>query len=269
MFKHKIMNETERTWLKQLVCKDKDLLFYSYLTSRKSNTIFFGQYDQGQLTSVLAYLKGLSFHAFAYYRASEVNPDLEELIRYAYKELKLSFDEVGSTIVNDNDLVQFQKQKLLYGTPKQEIVMKYSFLEKEEEDLSFQSEIIKEKDFAQVSKLLKEAGMPFFDEASLHTSPYVAIKNDQNKIVAVGGFHLFDHEIVELGNICTHPLYRKNGYGKKITKHLVSMGREKGKDIYLYVFRDNKPAIAMYTLLGFSELTSLHLIEFKPHIFNK
>lgn len=37
----------------------------------------------------------------------------------------------------------------------------------------------------------------------------------QDELIAVGGYHIYSEDYVELGNIGTDVVWRRNGYGKK------------------------------------------------------
>lgn len=37
----------------------------------------------------------------------------------------------------------------------------------------------------------------------------------QDELIAVGGYHIYSEDYVELGNIGTDVAWRRNGYGKK------------------------------------------------------
>lgn len=75
-----------------------------------------------------------------------------------------------------------------------------------------------------------------------------------DQLVAAGGTHAMTrtYGIAVLGNIFTHPGFRRHGYARAITATLVTNLLAQGyRDVVLNVVADNSPAISLYTSLGF------------------
>jgi len=80
--------------------------------------------------------------------------------------------------------------------------------------------------------------------------------------MAIGGFHMYTEEFVELGNIGTSIHHRKKGLGTQITSDVCRLGLQKSPHVYLVVFADNAAAIHLYEKLGFETVARYAFVEF-------
>ncbi len=75
-----------------------------------------------------------------------------------------------------------------------------------------------------------------------------------NKVVGYGGMHMAVDECY-IANIAVLPNFRKNGFGKAITTHLIKEAEKLSCEfISLEVRPSNKPAVSLYNTLGFEEV---------------
>lgn len=59
------LTTTELDALLGHISKDEHFLYYTYLTTRRSRSVHYGHFsEEGELLGVLAYLRGMPFHAF-------------------------------------------------------------------------------------------------------------------------------------------------------------------------------------------------------------
>jgi GNAT superfamily N-acetyltransferase len=93
-----------------------------------------------------------------------------------------------------------------------------------------------------------------FDPRMIETGMYYGLKIN-NKLVCISGVHVYSesYKVAALGNITTHPDYRRKGYGQRVTAHLCKILSAKVDAIGLNVGQDNIPAIKCYNNLGFTE----------------
>ena len=72
-------------------------------------------------------------------------------------------------------------------------------------------------------------------------------------LVSVAGVHVHStrYRVAALGNITTHPGYRKQGFARIVTSHLCRVLLEETDTISLNVKIDNTAAISLYRSLGF------------------
>ncbi len=65
----------------------------------------------------------------------------------------------------------------------------------------------------------------------------------------------------EIGNITTHPAFRRMGLARQSVAALVRALAQEGQRVFLMVFRSNDAAIALYEGLGFRRLRPMFLME--------
>ncbi len=92
----------------------------------------------------------------------------------------------------------------------------------------------------------------WFDPRMLETNQYFGIRDDA-VLVAIAGIHVYSpqYKVAALGNIATLPLYRRKGYGQRVTAKLCRSLSTEVSSIGLNVKADNKAAILCYQKLGF------------------
>ncbi|MFC0416125.1 GNAT family N-acetyltransferase [Cytobacillus solani] len=256
MISHRLLTQEAIVQLIDQVDKDQHLLFYSYLTQRKEKAQFIGQYADNQLTAVLAYLRELSFPAFSFYRINHQEVFFPELIVFTRSTIKLDKNAICGIILCQRDLQLFQSFGLITGIPRRFFTMKHIDQSKLLE--SSMTQLVKENEFSKVIAFLQKGEMKFFTRSELERCPFLGIK-DGGEFIAIGGFHFYDPQLVELGNIVTRPDHRGNGLAKLVTSELTHIGKQLSSDVYLGVLAENLPAVHIYESLGFQTTAELSL----------
>lgn len=97
-----------------------------------------------------------------------------------------------------------------------------------------------------------------FSPRMLKTNMYWGVKKDGN-IVSVAGVHVCSESygVAALGNIATHPDFRKRGLGTAVTAKLCSSLLDIVGSIGLNVKTDNVAALNCYRKLGFVETATI------------
>ena len=92
----------------------------------------------------------------------------------------------------------------------------------------------------------------WFDLRAVEIGQYFGLRQD-GRLVSVAGVHVYSEEykVAALGNIVTHPAYRRRGYARQVTARLCQSVLEKVEYVGLNVKADNDAAIDCYTGLGF------------------
>lgn len=95
----------------------------------------------------------------------------------------------------------------------------------------------------------------WFDPRMLDTGQYYGIRVD-DQLVSVAGIHVYSptYRVAALGNIVTHPGYRRQGLGLKTTVRVCQSLIKSVDHIGLNVKADNLPAINCYQKLGFETI---------------
>ena len=106
-----------------------------------------------------------------------------------------------------------------------------------------------------------------FNPRMVKTNMYWGVKM-QGSIVSVAGVHVCSQRygVAALGNIATHPDFRKRGLGTAVTAKLCSSLLDIVESIGLNVKTDNAAALHCYRKLGFEEIAT---IEQYMIFFNK
>lgn len=92
----------------------------------------------------------------------------------------------------------------------------------------------------------------WFDLRVLETGQYFGVRQD-GRLVSVAGVHVYSerYAVAALGNIVTHPAYRRRGYARQATARLCQSVLRTAKYVGLNVKANNEAAIGCYTSLGF------------------
>lgn len=111
----------------------------------------------------------------------------------------------------------------------------------------------------EINQLYRIDGTPaFYSSENIDDAVYYGA-SDGGRIVAVAGTHVVapDEGIAVVGNVFTHPGYRKRGLGtvvtSAVTRHLLADCRE----VVLSVDQRNVPAVRAYRRLGYREVGRL------------
>jgi ribosomal protein S18 acetylase RimI-like enzyme len=259
MISHRLLKDETVIQLIDEIDRDQHLLFYSYLTQRKERALFIGQYVDNQLAAVLAYLSDLSFPAFSFYRINQQEVFLPELIAFTRATIQLEKNAICGTILSHRDLQLFQSFSLILGTPQRFLTMKH--LDQSKLLVSNITEQVKTDEFSKVIDFLRKGEMRFFTGSELEQCPFLGIK-DARDFIAVGGFHFYDPQLVELGNIVTRLDHRGKGLAKLLTSQLTHMGKQLSSDVYLGVLAENLPAVRVYEGLGYQTTAELSIVDF-------
>lgn len=259
MLSHRLLTHAEIFELLPQIHADQNFLFYSYLTQRKEKAQYICQFMNNQLTAVLAYLSELSFPAFSFFRVEEMDIFFPELIAFTRETIELDENAVCGTILCQRDLELFQSFGLIKGIPQRFLTMKH-----QDESKLLESHMvnkISENEYSEVIDLLHSADMRFFTRSELENCPFLGIKEGKN-FIAVGGYHFYDTQLVELGNIVTRLAYRGRGLAKLLTSELTHLGKKLSPDVYLGVLANNLPAIRVYEGLGYQTTMELSIVNF-------
>jgi len=92
----------------------------------------------------------------------------------------------------------------------------------------------------------------WFDLRVLETGQYFGLRQD-GRLVSVAGVHVYSerYRVAALGNIVTHPAYRRRGYARRVMGRLCQSVLEKVEHVGLNVKANNEAATACYAGLGF------------------
>jgi ribosomal protein S18 acetylase RimI-like enzyme len=110
-------------------------------------------------------------------------------------------------------------------------------------------------DTAAIMALYQHFPDNFFEPYQLETGLYFGIeKDDSEGLAAIAGIHVFSetYDIAAIGNLVTHPDYRRRSYATAVTTRLLSELFESVSLVTLNVQEGNLAAIGTYEKFGFS-----------------
>ncbi len=93
---------------------------------------------------------------------------------------------------------------------------------------------------------------------TIELGTYVAIQQDA-QIAAMAGVRFHPPGCREISAVCTHPSFRRRGYGKRLVSALIDEIRGADEIPFLHVMSENGEAIALYEALGFVRRAELNL----------
>ena len=82
---------------------------------------------------------------------------------------------------------------------------------------------------------------------------------ENDHVVAMAGERMQLDEYSEVSGVCTHPDYKKRGYGGGLTLFKAEQVRDRGKTPFLGVYEENINAVRLYEKLGFKIYTTVIL----------
>ncbi|WGU96605.1 GNAT family N-acetyltransferase [Paenibacillus dendritiformis] len=254
------LTEKELDALLGHVSKDEHFLYYTYLTSRRSRSIHYGHFSpEGEMLGVLAYLRGMPFHAFSVLPLSD-RFAIEPLVRRIQSDAMLPSGAEGSFILSEE--VRRRLEPQLHSVIHYRPLM--TMMHPDPGSLppaDGQVVPLKPEHKERIVGRMREFQSIAFTEEELQY-PCVGIFED-NELVAVGGYHVYSAEAAELGNIGTIASRRGRGYGANITAELVRTASRLTSYVLLEVFNDNEPAIRLYRTLGFEQVNQLYMTSFR------
>lgn len=106
-------------------------------------------------------------------------------------------------------------------------------------------------DTDELRELYRVCGTPAWTPNALNFGPFFGVKNKDGKIVSVAGVHFVTKFVSEIGNVATHPKYRRKGYANccvaAATKEVLSVSDR----VALHFFGSNTGAKKLYEKMGF------------------
>lgn len=82
-------------------------------------------------------------------------------------------------------------------------------------------------------------------------------------LVSMAGIHYATTDVIEIGQVATHPDYRRQGHAAACIAALCKTCFALAPRVYLLVLEENAPAIATYRSLGFQPIERYGMITFR------
>lgn len=110
--------------------------------------------------------------------------------------------------------------------------------------------------------LAAQAGLQALEADPLRYGPAYGVWAD-DVLVAMAATHLTIPGAAEIGNIATHPKYRRQGYARQVVSALTRAHLAQGRRVFLMVFETNRAAQRLYQGLGFVRQREMFLMRCK------
>lgn len=257
----KTLNLCEQTELLEQMELEKAYIFYGNLRLRADRSLTLVETDEHGWKAAGSYLLGMPFHAFTFHL-------IEVKGTYAVKgmleEFRARFGEDNGTM-RQGVLTAVESCVERLEIPhvlerKSMLLMKLTAPEK----LLPRGEsfLIEEAQGKAAQELAAAIGMISFRAEEIREWPHIALASEEGEWIAMAGFHVYEDDFVEIGNIGTAVEHRKKGLGLQITSDICRIGLQKSPNVYLFVFADNTAAICVYEKLGFTVVKRYAFVTF-------
>ncbi len=170
------------------------------------------------------------------------------------------FLEDSRSVVPDRFHFHVQEEQMpalqaVYPTDGAEAMLRMG-LERDDFEGSFDDDTVRRlghRDTAAIMELYEHYPDNFFEPYQLETGFYFGIRDDDDRLVSMGGVHVLseEYDVAVIGNLVTHSEYRGQGLATLVTQRLVEELFEQVSLLALNVGRGNEPAVHLYEKLGF------------------
>lgn len=91
---------------------------------------------------------------------------------------------------------------------------------------------------------------------------FVGVRRD-GRLAAMAGERMHPPGHVELSGVCTHPDFRGQGLGGRLSAHVIRAILARGETPFLHAWKDNSGAIALYEKLGYRVRCDMNVAVFE------
>lgn len=258
----KSLNLYEQTELLEQMELEKTYIFYGNLRLRAKRSLTIAETDEHGWKAAGSYLTGMPFHAFTFHLA-------EAKGTYSLKGMLEDFrarlgggggsERQGVLTAAESCVERLEIPHVLER--KAMLLMKLT----DPERLLPRGEsfLIEEAKGKAAEELAAAIGILSFRAEEVREMPHIALESDEGELIAMAGFHAYENDFVEIGNIGTEAEHRKRGLGMQITSDICRIGLQKSPNVYLFVFSDNEAAIRVYEKLGFTTVERYAFVTFQ------
>ncbi|MFD2368554.1 GNAT family N-acetyltransferase [Brevibacillus sp. GCM10020057] len=252
----------EQTELQAQLQWEKSYIFYGNLRLRAQRSLTLAEVDERGWIAAGSYLQGLPFHAFTFHL-------IEETGAYSVKEMLAEFRRrLGGDDGNERQGVLTVEESCAERLEIPDVTERKTMLLMKLTDpkrlLPRGESFLLEKSAAtKAAELAATIGMLSFRAEELEEMPHIALASEAGELIAMAGFHVYEDEFVEIGNIGTAAGHRNKGWGMQVVSDICRIGLEKSPNVYLFVFADNQAAIRVYEKLGFTTVERYSFVTFR------
>jgi len=224
----------------------QDRLYAAYAVGDLEPALFrqcewYAAFRDGRMTTLCLHFKGLRPHSIFIMGAAK---DLPRILDRALKPAKRAF--FASKADHLSALAKF------YSLQKVEEMFRMVLAPDDFIPVDGLVVRLGEGHLHQLQELYRWGGDVAFASYQVEQGVFYGVEKD-HKLVATAGTHLVSrtYSLGIVGNVFTHPDYRRQGYATICTSAVVEELLSQSLDVVLNVEQDNEPAIKTYHRLGF------------------
>lgn len=215
-------------------------------------------HSDGNIQGVASYYRDLPFPALAF--AAEPGPALPVLLpALAERAPELRAAELG-TVLPEQRLRQLAAcAQITALEPEYQMVVEPETLRPRADDSVRR---LRPEDLPAMSELAELGGLAAWRPAVIDHGPAFGAFVD-GRLAAMASTHFATTDVIEIGNIVTHPGYRRRGLASACTSALVESCFGLASRVYLMVLAENDAAFNAYRGLGFWPSERFAFVHFR------
>lgn len=203
-------------------------------------------HSDGMVQGVASYYRDLPFPALAF--AAELGPALPPLIAaLAERAPDLRAAELGAVIPEQRLRQLAACAQITALEPEYQMVVEPETLRPRADDAVRR---LRPEDLEAMSELAALGGLAAWRPSVIEHGPAFGAFLD-GRLAAMASTHFATTDVIEIGNIVTHPAHRRRGLAAACTSALVESCFNLASRVYLMVLAENDAAFALYRGLGF------------------
>ncbi|KQL45129.1 hypothetical protein AN963_27915 [Brevibacillus choshinensis] len=258
----KSLNLYEQIQLLEQMELEKAYIFYGNLRLRADRSLTLVETGEKGWKAAGSYLQGMPFHAFTFHVMEEEGTySVEGMLEAFRAKLGMEDRSVRQGVITAAESCverleiphEFERRTLLL----MKLTNREGLVPRGE---SYFIEGSKGKDAEQLAATI---GMLSFRAEEVNEMPHIALNSEEGDTIAMAGFHVYEEDFVEIGNVGTAAGHRKKGLGMQITSDICRIALQKSPNVYLCVFADNEAAIRVYEKLGFVTVERYTFVTFQ------
>lgn len=230
----------------------------SNLTQLRARCDVVVAHHNGEVQGVASHYRDLPFLAITF--VAELGPTLLGLLTALAERVPSMHERPIITVIPEQRAVQLAGcAELIEVETEMQMVVEPETL-KAQELPSVRR--LRAADSSAMSELSAAAGLGAFSPEALDNGPaFGAFVDDQLAAMATTRFATAD--VIEIGNIATHPAHRRQGYAAACTSALVQACFTLAPRVYLMVMTNNATAFRLYRNLGFWPAERFAFVRFR------
>jgi ribosomal protein S18 acetylase RimI-like enzyme len=228
------------------------------VTQLRANCVVVVAHSRGLIQGVVSHYRELPFLAVTF--VAELGDPLPTLLAALAERIPTLRTDTISTVVPEHRARQLSQ----YGKVES-LELEWQMVVEPETLKPYDLPAVRrlqEADLPAMQALAQQVGIVTWRPATLANGPAIgAFADDQ--LVAMAATHFATTDVIEIGNVVTHPAYRRQGFARACVSTLARACFTLAPRVYLLVMDDNDNAFAAYRQLGFWPAERFAFVRFR------